>query len=314
MALTPEVIKANADLATLSEAQLTAIATLSVNDENQVINNKIGELHGRYDQDVKEVTGIEKAQGEKTYDYVKRVLGDFKSKIGGSAKLQTKVTQYETEIQTLKAQIADGKGNEAMKQQLTDAQSQLAALKTQYETDKQAWGNKEKEFSQQITGIQVDTQFEKAVAGLKFKAGYPESVQKTLLSSAKSAILGTYKPDWVEADGKKIMVFRDAKGEILRNKSNGLNPYTAQELISEQLKEVLDPGKKTTGTGTEEPGKGGVDTIEIVDIAGAKTQVQADEIIVKYLMQNGETRGSASFAEKQKKLREENGVNKLPIR
>jgi hypothetical protein len=314
MALTPEVIKANADLATLSEAQLTAIATLSVNDENQVINTKIGELHGRYDEDVKTVTGIEKNQGEKSYDYVKRVLGDFKSKIGGATELQTKIAGYETEIANLKQQISSGKGDEVIRQQLKDAQTELATLKTQYDTDKQAWGNKEKEFSQQITGIQVDTQFEKAVAGLKFKAGYPESVQKTLLSSAKSAILGTYKPDWVEADGKKIMVFRDAKGEILRNKSNGLNPYTAQELISDQLKEVLDAGQKKAGAGTEDPGKGRTDTIEIVDIAGAKTQVQADEIIVKYLMQNGETRGSASFAEKQKKLREENGVNKLPIR
>lgn len=314
MALTPEVIKANADLATLSEAQLTAIATLSVNDENHVINTKIGELHGRYDEDVKAVTGIEKNQGEKSYDYVKRVLGDFKSKIGGATELQNKITGYETEIANLKQQISSGKGDEVIRQQLKDAQTELATLKTQYDTDKQAWGNKEKEFSQQITGIQVDTQFEKATAGLKFKAGYPESVQKTLLSSAKSAILGTYKPDWVEAGGTKVMVFRDEKGEIVRNKANSLNPYTAQELISEQLKEVLDPGKKTTGTGTEEPGKSGVDTIEIVDIAGAKTQVQADEIIVKYLMQNGETRGSASFAEKQKKLREENGVNKLPIR
>ena len=314
MALTPEVIKANADLATLSEAQLTAISTLSVNDENQVINTKIGELHGRYDEDVKVVTGIEKNQGEKSYDYVKRVLGDFKSKVGGATELQTKISGYETEIANLKDQISKGKGDEVIRQQLKDAQTELASLKNQYDTDKQVWGNKEKEFSQQITGIQVDTQFEKAVAGLKFKAGYPESVQKTLLSSAKSAILGTYKPDWVEAGGTKIMVFRDQKGEIARNKANSLNPYTAQELISEQLKEVLDPGKKTTGTGTEEPGKGGVETIEVVDIAGAKTQVQADEIIVKYLMQNGETRGSASFAEKQKKLREDNGVNKLPIR
>ena len=314
MALTPEVIKANADLSTLSEAQLTAISTLSVNDENQVINTKIGELHGRYDEDVKTVTGIEKNQGEKSYEYVKRVLGDFKSKIGEVPELQTKITGYETEIATLKQQISEGKGDEVIRQQLKDAQTELTTLKTQYDTDKQVWGNKEKEFSQQITGIQVDTQFEKATAGLKFKSGYPESVQKTLLSSAKSAILGTYKPDWIEAGGTKVMVFRDAKGEIARNKSNSLNPYTAQELISEQLKEVLDSGKKITGTGTEEPGRGGVDTIEIVDIAGAKTQVQADEIIVKYLMQNGETRGSASFAEKQKKLREENGVAKLPIR
>lgn len=314
MALTPEVIRANADLATLSEAQLTAIATLSVNDENQVINTKIGELHGRYDEDVKTVTGMEKNQGEKSYDYVKRVLGDFKAKIGGATELQNKIAGYETEIANMKQQISEGKGDEVIRQQLKDAQTELATLKTQYDTDRQVWGNKEKEFSQQITGIQVDAQFEKAVAGLKFKAGYPESVLKTLLSSTKDAILKTYKPDWVETGGSRVMVFRDEKGEIIRNKANSLNPYTAQELISEQLKEVLDPGKKSTGTGTEDPGKGGTDTIEIVDIAGAKTQVQADEIIVKYLMQNGETRGSASFAEKQKKLREENGVAKLPIR
>ena len=110
------------------------------------------------------------------------------------------------------------------------------------------------------------------------------------------------------------MVFRDAKGEILRNKSNSLNPYTAKELISEQLKEVIDLGQNKKGAGTDNPPKRGNDTVEIVDIAGAKTQVEADEIITKYLMQVGETRGSGSFADRQKKLRSENGVDKLPIR
>lgn len=314
MALTADVIKATADLATLTDAQVAAISTLSVNDEQQVIGSKIGELHGRYDEDVKAVTGVEKNQGEKSYDYVKRVLGDFKSKVSVSDTLQAKITGYETEISGLKQQIAEGKGDATIRQQLKDAQAELATVKTQYGAEKQAWEGKEKQFSEQITGIQVNTQFEKATAGLKFKAGYPESVQKTLLSSAKAAILGTYKPDWVEVDGEKVMVFRDSKGEILRNKANSLNPYTAQELVSEQLKEVIDLGKKTPGVGTGAPDKTGVETIEIVDIAGARTQVQADEIIVKYLMQNGETRGSASFAEKQRKLREDNGVSKLPIR
>lgn len=310
MALTAEVIKANADLANLTDAQLAAITTLSANEENHVINTKIGEIHGRYDEDVKTVTGIEKNQGEKSYDYVKRVLADLKTKSDGAPDLQS----YENEIATLKSQIANGKGDEAIRQQLKDAQAELATLKTQYDTDKQAWGNKEKEFSQQITSIQVDTQFEKAVAGLKFKAGYPESIQKTLLSSAKSAILGAYKPDWVEADGQRIMVFRDKNGEILRNKANSLNPYTASELISEQLKEVIDNGRIITGAGTQGQGNGQSGSAEVFNIAGAKTQVEADEMIVKYLMQNGETRGSASFAEKQKKLRQENGVDKLPIR
>lgn len=235
MALTADVIKANADLANLTDAQLAAITTLSANEENQVINTKIGELHGRYDEDVKAVTGIEKNQGEKSYDYVKRVLGDFKSKIGGATELQTKIAGYETEIANLKQQISSGKGDDVIRQQLKDAQTELATLKTQYDTDKQAWGSKEKEFTNKITGIEIDSNFEKAVAGLKFRAGYPESVQRTLLSSAKSAILGAYKPDWVEADGQRIMVFRDKNGEILRNKSNSLNPYTADELPSFHL-------------------------------------------------------------------------------
>lgn len=310
MALTAEVIKANADLANLTDAQLAAITTLSANEENHVINTKIGELHGRYDEDVKSVTGIEKSSGEKTYDYVKRVLADLKTKSVGATKLQS----YENEIATLKSQIANGKGDEAIRQQLRDAQAELATLKTQYEVDKQTWGSKEKEFTDKITGIEIDSNFEKAVAGLKFRAGYPESVQRTLLSSAKSAILGAYKPDWVEANGQRIMVFRDKNGEILRNKSNSLNPYTADELISEQLKEVIDNGRIITGAGTQGQGNGQSGSAEVFNIAGAKTQVEADEIIVKYLMQIGETRGSGSFAEKQKKLRQENGVDKLPIR
>ncbi len=310
MALTAEVIKANADLANLTDAQLAAITTLSANEENQVINTKIGELHGRYDEDVKSITGIEKNSGEKTYDYVKRVLADLKTKSAGAPDLQS----YENEIATLKSQIANGKGDEAIRQQLKDAQAELATLKTQYEVDKQNWGNKEKEYADKITGIEIDSNFEKATAGLKFRAGYPESVQRTLLSSAKSAILGAYKPDWVETDGQRIMVFRDKNGEILRNKSNSLNPYTADELISEQLKEVLDNGRIITGAGTQGQGNGQSGSAEVFNIAGAKTQVEADEIIVKYLMQIGETRGSGSFAEKQKKLRQENGVDKLPIR
>lgn len=310
MALTAEVIKANADLANLTDAQLAAITTLSANEENHVINTKIGELHGRYDEDVKSVTGIEKSSGEKTYDYVKRVLADLKTKSVGATELQS----YENEIATLKSQIANGKGDEAIRQQLRDAQAELATLKTQYEVDKQTWGSKEKDYTNKIAGIEIDSNFEKAVAGLKFRAGYPESVQRTLLSSAKSAILGAYKPDWVEADGQRIMVFRDKNGEILRNKSNSLNPYTADELISEQLKEVIDNGRIITGAGTQGQGNGQSGSAEVFNIAGAKTQVEADEIIVKYLMQIGETRGSGSFAEKQKKLRQENGVDKLPIR
>ena len=84
-------------------------------------------------------------------------------------------------------------------------------------------------------GLIGTDEFDKAVAGLKFRAGYPESVQKTLLSSAKSAILGAYTPDWVEADGQRIMVFRDKNGERATARSplklNALSVYTSSNTI-----------------------------------------------------------------------------------
>ncbi|MGL5980416.1 MAG: hypothetical protein ACRCZY_05975 [Phocaeicola sp.] len=312
MALTAEVIKANEQLATLSDEQLSAIATLSLNDESAVLGARIGEIHGRYEADIKEIAGVDKNQGEKAYDYMKRVLGDYKGKVSTSSEAINELNTAKQRLTELEEQVKSGKGNEAMAQRLKDEESRYNQLKSAYDADKSKWDEDKKGYEGKITKIHVDSQFASATASLKFKQGYPEGVQKTLLESAKSAVLGNYTPDWIESDSGRKMVFRDKSGEIVRNKANALNPYTASELISEHLKEVLDSGRKVEGAGTTPPNK--VTTVGIVDIAGASTQVQADEVIVKYLLQTGETRGSASFAQKQNALREENGVNKLPIR
>ena len=99
MALTAEVLRANAGLAALSDEQLSIIAEMSRNDENTVIGTRIGELHGQYDNDVLSVTGIAKNQGEKSYDYVKRVLGEYKQKAAGTEALNTQITELKTQIE-----------------------------------------------------------------------------------------------------------------------------------------------------------------------------------------------------------------------
>lgn len=312
MALVPEVIKANEALKGLSDEQVTAISTLSVNDENTVMSSKIGELHGRYDEDVKSVAGVEKNQGEKSYDYVKRVIGDFKTKAESTSALTDQIDSYKTKVATLEKAISDGKGSEAIAQKLKDEQSKLVALQSQYDTDKETWETEKNEFSTKMSNARVNSQFEKATSGLKFKAGYPEGVQSTLIKAAKEGILSNLTPDWIEVGGKQKMVFRDDKGEISRNKNNLQEPYTAEELILENLKDVLDLGKKTPGAGTG--GRTREGEASILDLSSAKSQVEADEIIVKHLMAEGLTRGSAAFSEQQTKIRKENEILKLPIK
>lgn len=312
MALTKAVLLANAVLAGLSEEQVTAIEELSKNDENTVIGAKIGELHGQYDNDVLAVTGIAKNQGEKSYDYVKRVLGDFKTKASGADALNKKITDLETEIAGYKKTIEEGKGSEAIAQQLRDAQKQLADTQKLFETEKAAWETKYTDLNTQYQNTLIDGEFSKALQGMKFKAIYPESVQKTLIDSAKRTVLNTAKPDWVEENGEKKLIFRDASGNIMTNKENKLNPFTAGELLKNELKEVLETGRNVPGAGTSGNGTGGNGSATI-DLTGVTTQVAADERIAKHLMTLGYTRGTKEFSDEALKLRQENGVDKLPL-
>lgn len=312
MALTAELLRANAGLTGLTDEQVNAIVELSRNDENTVIGNRIGELHGQYDKDVLSVTGIAKRQDEKSYDYVKRVLGDYKAKAAGADELNAKITTLQTEIEGYKKTIAEGKGNEAVAQQLKDAQKQLKDTQDLFESKQKEWQDKYDTLNTQYQQSQINAEFDKALQGIKFKSIYPESVQKTLIDSAKRTVLSTAKADWVEENGARKLVFRDASGNIMTNPENKLNPFTPAELLTRELKDVIDTGRRQSGTGTQ-GNQGGQGGSTYLDMTGITNQVDADDAINKHLMSLGFTRGSKEFADEALKLRQENGVDKLPL-
>lgn len=313
MALTAEILRANAGLSSLTDEQVSAIVELSRNDENTVIGNRTGELHGQYDKDVLSVTGIAKKQDEKTYDYVKRVLGDYKAKAAGADELNTKLTTLQSEIEGYKKTIAGGKGSEAIAQQLKDAQKQLKDTQELFEGKQKEWQTKYDTLNTQYQNSLIDAEFGKALQGIKFKSIYPESVQKTLIDSAKRTILSTAKPDWQENNGKRTLVFRDASGNIMNNPENKLNPFTPGELLTRELKDVIDTGRRQRGAGTHGGNGGGGGSNNYLDFSGITNQVQADEAISKHLMTLGFTRGTKEFSDEAMKLRTENNVDKLPM-
>ena len=316
--LTIEMLRQNASLTGLTDAQLTAIAEMSRNDENTVIGTKIGALHGQYDSDILSITGIAKNNGEKSYDYAKRVLNDYKSQIGSTATIQAQLANAQKEVQTLKDKLAAGAGDETLKQQLKDAKAQVTQLQTQLTTKETEFNEAKAKLEGQIKDVHVDYAFQAATSALKFKAGITENVQKILLASAKAEVLAKGTPDFVD-DGKggKTLVFRGADGNVLNNPANNLNPFTVQELVMQtSIKDVVDTGKQQSGGGTQPivtiPGTGGGATL--LDLSNVKNQLDADKAIESYLLSNGLTRDSAEFAEQSLQLRTENKVNELPIR
>ena len=313
--LTREILIANASLSGLSDEQITAITTLSQNDENSVIAKKTGEIYGALDADILEVSGIAKNGTEKTYDYAKRVLGEFKTKADGTSGLQSQIDTLTKEKTRLEKAIAEGAADaetaKALKQAKADLQSvtkQYTELTTRYETEK---ANHEKE----LLGVRIDNALQNASLGLKFKATLPESVTKVLLAQATEKLKGM-NPEYIDdGNGGKALIFKKADGARELNPNNDLKPYTAAELLTRELEamDVLEKQRKQTGSGTGTPIQGGGSSEITLDVSGARTQREADDLIAKQLMAQGITKGSKEFQDAKTKTWNENNIKNLPF-
>lgn len=313
--ITIEMLNQSESLKGLTDAQKLAITTLSSNDEAAVIGTKIGALHGQYDADILSISGISKADGEKTYDYLKRVLGDYKTKLDGTKTLSAQLETQKKKVTELETKLAAGGSDEVVKQQLKDARHQVTQLQTQLTAKTGELDKAKKDYEKKEKDLQVGFAFINATAGIKFKADVSEPVKKILLAAAKDEILAKGTPDFIDdGNGGKKLVLRDATGNTLNNPKNNLNPYTIEELVMEtSLKDVIDTGKQQPGGGTG-PTKPNNHQIVNLDLSTAKTQQEADVQIENYLLSTGLTRDNVEFGNKALEIRNENNVSSLPIR
>lgn len=312
--LTVEILKQNAVLSGLTDEQLNTIATMSQNDENTVIGTKIGALHGAYDADILKITGIAKNSGEKSYDYAKRVLNNYKTQLGSVDTLNSQIATQKAEITSLKEKLASNSTDETLKQQLSDAQNRVTELQKQLKTKETEFQNSNEAHKKEVKDIQVNYAFANATSGLKFKAGISDELQKVLLNAAKAEILAKGAPDFIDNNGTKVLVYRDTNGNILNNPANSLNPYTTKELLMQtSIKDAIDTGKQQPGSGTNNI-VNNKDNNSPLDLSSAKTQIEADKSIESYLLSQGITRDSEQFSEQSLQLRNDNNVAQLPIR
>lgn len=316
--LTIDMLRQNSALAGLTDVQVNVIAEMSRNDENTVIGTKIGALHGQYDTDIFSITGIKKNDGEKSYDYAKRVLNEYKTKAGSTQDLQQKLDAANKKVTGLEKKIESGEGDAALRQQLKDTKAQVSQLQSQLQTKETEFNTQKKELEDNIKNVHVDYAFQAAVSGLKFKSGITDNVQNVLLKSAKAEVLTKGTPDFIDdGQGGKKLVLRGQDGNILNNPKNNLNPYTLQELILEtSLKDVIDTGRQQIGGGTGgQGGQGGQGGSGVtLDLSSVKSQVEADKAIETYLLHTGLTRDSQEFADKSLEIRNDNNISQLPIK
>lgn len=319
MALTTELLNANAALSGLTDEQKTAIVEMSKNDETAVIGQKTGEIYGGLDADILAASGIAKNGAEKTYDYAKRVIGEIKGQAGNAAELQTKVSDLEKEKTRLEGIIAKGGADAETKRQLEQSKADLANVTKEFTELKAKYDKAETDHAQALFGMKIDGEFAKATAGLKFKADLPASVTSVLTEQAIAKVKAM-NPEYIDdGNGGKTLAFME-NGAVKRNPENNLRPFTAAELVAKELSTmgVLETGRKQTGAGSQggKGGNGGNGSGGTIDISGARSQDEAHEIIARQLMAAGKINGSKEFNEAMQQAWKDNrdAIKALPIR
>ena len=317
MALTTDLLKANAATAGLSDEQINAIVEMSTNDENTVIAKKTGEIYGGLDADILAASGISKNGTEKTFDYAKRVIGEIKTQAGNAAELQNQVSELTKEKTRLESVIAKGGADAETKRQLEQTKADLANVTKEFTDLKTKYDNSESEHQKQIFGLKLDGEFARATAGIKFKADLPASVTSVLMNQAIERVKAM-NPEYIDdGNGGKMLAFME-NGSPMRNKENNLRYYTAAELVERELKamDVLDTGRQQTGAGSQGGQGGNGGGSGTVDISGARTQDEAHEIIAKQLLAQGKINGSKEFEDAMQKAWSDNRdvIKTLPIR
>lgn len=316
MSLTTELLNANQATAGLTDDQKTAIVEMSKNDESAVIGQKVGEIYGGLDTDILTASGIAKQGTEKTYDYAKRVIGELKAQGGDVVAKQKEIDALQKEKTRLEGVIASGGSDAETKKALTQAKADLANVTKEFTELKTKYDNAQSAHAKELMDVRMESEFAKASSGVKFKADLPKTVTDVLLKQAVERVKGL-NPEYID-DGKggKVLAFMQ-NGTPMRNPENNLNPYTASELVAKELREmgVLETKRVQTGTG-QQGGQGDDKQGVTVDLSGARTQVEADEILVRQLMQQGLTVGSAKFQEEMTKARTANKdlFKSLPLR
>lgn len=304
MAITADLIKQQDTLKDLTDDQIKAIETLSRNDEETVVHLKRGEFYNQFDKEILEYSGYPKEGHERAADYAKRVLAAQKAQIEELSTYKTKVGELQTQITSLK----DGKVDAATTQKIKDLESELATVKDTHQKEIQAKEALLTEKEKALLSEKEETAFASAIAQFKFKADETSaSLKEIALRQAKADLKAEATLDVV--DGKQV--WRDAKGEIIRNPKNGNEPATTADLLMPKLAPVIDQGRKVTGTG----GKGAEgSTFSATGFTPtAKTKTEFYSQAQDYLVAQGVDRTTPEFSKKLTELSTEFKAQELPV-
>lgn len=259
---------------TLAEREFTFIPKKDLNtfydtERARIASEKTSEIYSGLDKDILEATGIKKNADEKTYDYNKRAYAEFNNKISANQK----------KIDELEKRIAEGSQDKTLVTQVEALNAKNAELEK---------GLREKDSL--LFQKDVNIEIKDALRSLpSFKKDLPEDVIKEFVDSTTKKLMESAK-----VENSKVVFYIGDK-PILDDKAQ---VASAEYILKERLKSILDTGRQQQGAGSGNAGKGGSGGRLTSVPSGVTTQGQ----LMDEMMKMGYVKGTPEMNEDFNKL------------
>ena len=200
------------------------------NTVQEQINNRTKELYGSFEEHIAKVTGQDRKDGEKAYDYFTRVWTDTTKSFD-----QTR-SEYERKLEE-KISAADA-GNEFKKR--------YEALQEKYRTDRENFEGqlKEKDRAVFMTKVQstIDKDIERIALELDKNYAPNDFTKKAVLENLRNQFQNRTVPH----DVNGVLMFNDKDDKPILNEKNG-QPLTGYDILKSLLPAEALKAPKTIG-------------------------------------------------------------------
>lgn len=278
-----------------SEKGKEIISNFTESAVEERIKTRVSEFANNVEKDVFEVAGVAKLPNEKYYDYLKRVIADFK----GRALPKEELQQRDQKIQELEDKLKNSKSGEFWHKEYQGLTEQMKAKEQEYQAEIEKFQTERKQST-------ILSEIEKGLSSIKLNEALSESTRSLLLETAKEKLLKSADVQ----DGKVLFM---KEGNIW---NKDFAPIKAQDA----LREILgDSVSKETPSGVTKPGGttgGGPASILHLDPNSIKTQADFQKLADKALKEAGVAYSGKADSEYQKQYKEafdKFGVKGLPL-
>lgn len=218
------------------------------NYTKKLIDDKTREFHSTFENNVRDLTGIDREDNEKSYDYLKRA---WTGQVSSKKELENTITEMQKKLKEYEEKGV--KGND-LAEQLTNQLNETKNLLKKANEEKE---NVVKEYESKAFESSYNSKLNDAVNMLR--PSFKKDLPKEIIEHTISSVLNNFKQEIqpVKLDGGGF-VFNDKDGKPMVNVKNG-NMLSATDILEERLNFIIDEKRVQSGAGSGDGGAGSGD-------------------------------------------------------